>query len=261
MKKKLCLVLGSGGSRGISHIGFLEALEEEGIKPDYIAGCSMGAVVGGSYALGYSPSTLKREMLKMKPRDLLDISLGGFKKKGIFNSQKLKRQLSSILGDKTFDDLKTPFLCVAVDVKTGKIITLNEGGLEIAVRASSSVPIAFRPVEYKDYLLVDGGLLERLPIKEAKEKFKPDVTVVVDALGDLKEYGGNKNILSHGLRMVDIVDTYLTGIKYDSEGGDLLLKPRLGSMSQYKFKKLDYAYEVGYELGKKNAGEIKRLIS
>ena len=106
MAKKLCFALGSGGSRGIAHIGFLQAMDENGIKPDAIVGCSMGAIVGACYCAGITPMQMKETADSLKYKDIADIDFFPFSKKGLLRSVKMRNKITSLLGVSTFKELK-----------------------------------------------------------------------------------------------------------------------------------------------------------
>ena len=258
MAKKICFVLGAGGARGIAHIGFLQAMEENKIKPDYIVGCSMGAVVGACYSLGISPEKMKSVAEELKFKDIVDINFQIFSKKSILHSVKMRKKIISLLEHNTFDDVKIPFTCVAVDLVKGKAIGLNKGSLVDAVCASSAIPTIFRPVEMDGMDLVDGGILERVPVRFAKE-YKPDIIVAVDVLGKLQPYVETRNVLQHLLRTLDVNDCYHTEKYLKKYKPDVLVYPDLGDMSQYKVEKLAFAYEAGYNAGLEAVKQIKKL--
>ncbi|MBQ8407028.1 MAG: patatin-like phospholipase family protein [Clostridia bacterium] len=123
-KKKLGFALGSGGARGVAHIGFLQAMEEQGIVPDYISGCSMGSVVGAAYASGMTPQQMFSAVKNLKLIDLVDINI---KPGGVLDTRKMRKVLTKYLGDITFDQLKIPFVCVAVDMISQQVIEFKEG--------------------------------------------------------------------------------------------------------------------------------------
>ncbi len=260
MSKKLCFVLGAGGARGIAHIGFLQAMEENGIKPDCIVGCSMGSVVGAAYASGMKPKEMRKFAESLKPKHIIDVSPAFFSKKSLLSSVKMQRKIKEVLGDVTFDQLKLPFECVAVDMHSGKLVTLNEGSVEEAVRASSAIPTVFRPVEKNDMELVDGGILLRVPVENAKH-FNADVVVAVDVLGDYRPHEGTKNIIEHALRVLELVDGHYTHRYLKYHKPDVLVTPNLGDMSQYKVEKISFAYGQGYHSGLKVAAQIKEILS
>ncbi len=258
--KKLGLVLGSGGSRGVAHIGFLQALDENGIEPYCISGCSMGSVVGGLYAKGMRPAEMAEITKKLKPSDVIDINPIGFAEKSLLKTNKMHRYLSKLFGKVTFSELNIPFMCNAFDIRTGQTVWFDSGEVEPCVRASSSIPIVFKPVIIGDKQLIDGGVVMRMPI-DAVRKMGAEVIVGVDVLGSLKKSYKAQNIVTHALRIIDAVDWAQTSANYEREHYDLLLMPELKDMSQYAIKNLDFAYKKGYELGIENAEKIKSLIA
>ncbi len=259
MSKKLCFVLGAGGARGIAHIGFLQAMEENGIKPDCIVGCSMGAVVGAAYASGLSPKQMREIAENLRSKDIIDVSPAFFSRKSLLSSIKMQKQLKNVLGDIEFKDLKIPFECVAVDVHKGVLVTLNEGKVEEAVRASSAIPTVFRPVIIDDMELIDGCLLRRIPVENAKH-FDADVVVAVDVLGEYRPHEVSKNIVEQILRVLDLADAVHTKTYLESNKPDVLIRPNLGDMSQYKVERISFAYGQGYHSGLKYAARIKALL-
>lgn len=260
MAKKLGFALGAGGSRGIAHIGFLQAMEENGITPDFVAGSSMGSVVGGCYAAGMTPAEMKEAVFKLKKLDIMDLSANSIKNQAVFKSQKMHKKIEQYVGDKTFNDLEKPFACVAVDLYTGNAVTLD-GDKNVAecIAASSSIPVVFKPVKIDNYLLVDGGLRDRLPIKIVK-KMGADVVVAVDVLGSLREETKPFNIMTVLFRTIDIYDAGLTEMKLKRHKPDLLIRPEMGNISQYKFNRFQEAYDAGYTAGLENAEIIKKMI-
>lgn len=262
MRKKLGFALGAGGSRGVAHIGFLQAMDEAGIRPDFITGCSMGAVVGACYAAGVSPKAMKDVALKLKFGDVAAFTAAPFHRGGLLKPTKARKLLVKMMGEKDFDALDIPFACVATDLVAGRTVSFQEGNVADAVMASSSIPGVFTPASFGEYkMLVDGGILERVPTKELK-KMGAETIVAVDVLGNLSlEKQPSGHLMNTVLRVIDIMDTHRTHGKRESRNYvDLWLEPSLGDMDQYKVKNLAFAYEKGYELGKENAGRIAELI-
>ncbi len=262
MSKKLGLALGGGGARGVVHVGFLKALEEEGISPYCISGTSMGAIVGGCYATGMSTDAVRDALLGLKALDIVDIDALPFTRLSLLRSKKLQKLFLKYIGDATFEGLKIPFSCTAVDLYSGKLYVFKEGSLVKAVQASSCIPGIFRPVEHEGMLLVDGGVLCRVPVRQAKE-LGADVVVGVDAIKN-SAYPVEKipNMASMAMRVFEIVDT----VNVRNERAcpdypcDLLLEPEMAGITQYSIKLLDKAYEEGYRLGKDNAAKIAALL-
>lgn len=261
MEKDLCFVLGSGGARGIAHVGFLQAMEDNGIKPNCIVGCSMGAVVGACYAAGVSPLKMKQVAESLKAGDIIDVAPNFLSKKGLLRSVKMQSRLEKLLGDVTFEGLQIPFECIAVDIISGKAVTLNTGRVEEAVRASSSIPLVFRPVIKNGMELVDGGTLIRVPVKNA-EHFNAKAVIAVDVLGKVRPKEiPTKNIIDLALRSIDVNDGHHTANYLKENCPDVLLEPDLGDMSQYRIEKLSFAYEQGYKCGEDNVKAIKEVIA
>ena len=257
--KKLGLVLGSGGARGIAHVGFLQALEENGIKPYCIAGCSMGSVVGGLYSKGMKPSEMLEVIKELKGSDIIDFDLIGFSNKALLKTAKMTKLVDSLFGGVTFSKLKIPFTCNAFDMNKAKTVWFTRGSVSVAVRASSSIPVVFKPVVIGDKQLIDGGAVMRMPV-EGVVKMGAEVIVGVDVLGKLRKTYEDKNMITHILRIIDAVDWAQTENNYVKDPYDLLLMPELGQMSPYVVKDLLFAYEKGYETGSRSIQKIKELI-
>ena len=241
MSKKLGLALGGGGARGVVHIGFLKALEEEGIKPYCISGTSMGAVVGACYACGMQVDFIRDTMLKLKSSDIIDISVP-FSRLSILRSNKLQKLLIKHIGDKKFEELEMPFSCTAVDLYSEKLYVFDKGSVALGVQASSCIPAVFKPVEHDGMLLVDGGVLCRVPVKQAKA-LGADVAVkmadcikrdAVDPAGKIlaiahcncpERAGEVKDLLLERLKVKSsfIVDTAGISTMYANDGGIIVV--------------------------------------
>ncbi|WP_422359534.1 patatin-like phospholipase family protein [Reichenbachiella sp.] len=177
------LVLGSGGARGLAHIGVIKWLEENNYEVKSIAGCSIGAMIGGVYAAG-KLDELEEWMCsitKMDMANLLDISWGNG---GIFKGDKVIDTLKDLIGDKQIKNLPIPFTAVAADIITQKEVWINKGSLFDAIRASISLPLFFTPVKHKDKLLIDGGVLNPVPIAPTFDDHT-DLTIAVNLGGPL----------------------------------------------------------------------------
>ncbi|MCD8372095.1 MAG: patatin-like phospholipase family protein [Clostridia bacterium] len=262
MSKKLGLALGGGGARGVAHIGVIKALEEEGITPYCISGTSMGAVVGGCYACGIDIDTIRDVVLKLKLSDLVDVDVAPYTRLSILRSKKLQKLFLQYIGGMQFSDLKIPFNCTAVDLYSGKLIIMEEGSVATAVQASASIPAVFRPVQYGDMLLVDGGVLCRVPVRQAKA-LGADVVIGIDAIKNADEPVTKvPNLIAKITRVFDIVDSVNTAKERSSPDYpcDLMLAPEMKDMSQYAVKNLDKAYAEGYDITKAHMDEIKKLL-
>ncbi len=161
--KTISLILGSGGARGLAHIGIIHELEDAGYKISAISGCSMGAAVGGIYAAGKLDvyEEWAREIRRSDIIRLLDLS---WQASGLVKGDKIIATLTDLIGDQLIEELPIRYTAIATDLKNGKEIWLNEGSLFAAIRASISLPWFLTPVKYKNTHLVDGGILNPVPM-------------------------------------------------------------------------------------------------
>ncbi len=170
-KPKIGLALGSGAARGLAHIGVLKALKERDISIDMIAGSSMGAFVGACYARNGDITDLEEIVLNLDWKQLvrlLDPNLA-LLFKGVIHGKKVKELLKTLIGDVEFKDLKIPLAVVATDINTGEEVIIEEGSVIEAVRASISIPAIFMPVKLKDRFLMDGGIVNPVPVSVVKD--------------------------------------------------------------------------------------------
>ena len=167
--KKIGYALGGGAARGLSHIGVLKALEEHGIFPDVITGTSIGALIGALYAGGIKVGDIEQFALRLGLKRLVLLADITMPLSGLIGGRRVISLLKSILGDLTFSQLKYDFACVATDIITGEQVVLREGSLIEAVRASISLPGIFTPVRIKGRYLVDGGLINEVPVSVCRE--------------------------------------------------------------------------------------------
>ncbi len=169
-KTKIGLALGGGAARGLAHIGVLKALKKNNIPVDMIAGTSIGALVGACFAKDGEINTLEEIILNIDWKQLallLDPNLA-ILKKGFIHGEKIKELLCSVIGDIEFKDLKIPLRVIATDVITGKEVVINSGSVAEAVRASISIPVIFTPVKFENKFLVDGGIVNPVPVDVVK---------------------------------------------------------------------------------------------
>lgn len=259
MAKKLGFVLGSGGARGVAHVGFIKAMEEAGIRPQCISGSSAGSIVGACVAMGMTADRIMDEIRNLKASEVL-YGVPNFNRSGLFSTRGVHRKLNSFFRRKRIYDLDIDFCCVATDLAKGKEKVFSGRSFIVpAVVASSCIPALFEPEVIGGVQYVDGGVVSRLPI-EAIRSFNPDVVVAVDVFAESSEVAEYPNALSVLSRAVDIMDRNYTKAKTKADNPDLLVLPDLGNMTQYTFKDLDFAYEQGYKAGKESVEKIKRLI-
>jgi len=184
---KIGLALGTGAARGLAHIGVIKTLEEAGIKIDFIAGVSMGAMIGGGYAVTMDIKKIESIALKTDWRKLISLIDLRIPIGGIIDGQKIEEFIKSAIGDAKFSDAKIPLAIVAADVKNGERVVLTEGSIAQAVRGSISIPILFKPYNYKGRFLIDGGVVDPVPVKLARE-MGADYVIAVNLFSDLRKY-------------------------------------------------------------------------
>ena len=163
MKKKIALVLSGGGARGLAHIGAIETLESHGYEITSIAGCSMGALIGGMYAAGKLPE-VKDWVLALDRRKVLSLVDFSLSLTHLVKGDRVMEALKEIVSDVNIEDLPIPYTAVATDWNSGKEVVFDHGSLYDAIRASISIPLFLNPVRREDMLLVDGGLVNSLPL-------------------------------------------------------------------------------------------------
>jgi NTE family protein len=178
LSKRVGLALSGGGALGAAHIGVLEVLETHGVRPCCVSGTSAGSVVGAAYCAGVSVERMKREALTLQWARVGRVVRPRY---GFFDGTRLEEYLISVLGgDRTFDGLSIPLACAAADLLTEEVVILREGRVALAVRASCALPGVFTPVEdYEGHFLVDGGLINNLPVAVLRE-MGADYVIAVD---------------------------------------------------------------------------------
>jgi len=179
--KSVSLVLGSGGARGLAHIGVIKWLEDNGYVIRSIAGSSMGALIGGIYASG-KLDIYEKWVRALRKRDVMSLLDFAYSRAGLFSGDRIIKTLRDMLGDTLIEDLPISFTAVATDLHAGREVWLTKGSLFDAIRASIAIPTVFTPIDYKGHLLVDGGLLNPVPIAPTLKDIT-DITVAVSLSG------------------------------------------------------------------------------
>ncbi|MCL2150538.1 MAG: patatin-like phospholipase family protein [Dehalococcoidia bacterium] len=183
-KKKIGLALGGGIARGLAHIGVLEVLAKESIPIDIITGTSAGAVIGALYAAGVSPAIMREYVSNFnltRRWRLVDPKLP-VPKNGFIQGERITKEMKSLMGgDKTFTELITPFACVACDIIRGEEVVLSHGSVCKAVHASFAFPVVFNPVKLNGRYLVDGGIINEVPVSVARD-MGAEFVIAVDVI-------------------------------------------------------------------------------
>jgi NTE family protein len=186
MKKNVALVLSSGGARGMAHIGAIEELERRGYRISSLAGCSMGALIGGMYAAG-KLNEVKEWMVELDKKKILSLVDFSFSLNHLVKGTKVMDALKEIVPDVNIEDLPIAYTAVATDWNSGREVVFSKGSLYEAIRSSISIPLFFNPVRRDNMLLVDGGLVNALPLNRVK-RTRGDLLVGVNvSTHDYKE--------------------------------------------------------------------------
>lgn len=266
-RKKIGLALGGGYARGLAHIGVLEVLEREGIPVDIIAGTSIGALVGSLYARQMDAGLLRKQAQKfdlMSMTSLVDLAVprGGF-----IGGRRITNLLRRLIGDVKFDDLNIPLACVATDIITGDEVVINEGSVLEAVRASISIPVIFTVVEMQGRYLVDGGLVNPVPVSVVKA-MGADIIIAVDITPDKAERSQYITKNKEATKAPSIfqvlvqsiyISTYLTA-RAVSDGADIIIHPRLAHINPGDFHRAAECILEGELAAVDNIAHIKRCI-
>lgn len=284
---KVGLVLSGGGAKGLAHIGVLKKIEEAGVRIDYIGGTSMGAIIGGLYASGYSanqldsifkavdfdkliqdnvPRSAKTFYEKNETeRYAITLPFDGFKvslPSGISKGQNVYNLFSKLTDHVSdidnFGALPIPFLCVATNIETGKPVVLERGYLPRAISASGALPSLFSPVHIEDMLLVDGGVINNYPIDEVKNK-GIDIIIGVDVQDSLRD----RTELQSGLNVLSQINNFRTidNMTVKREKTDIYLKPNIKDFTVVSFSEGTKIIEAGYNEASANITELEALAA
>lgn len=182
MKQKVALVLSSGGSKGLAHIGVINELEKHGFEISSISGSSIGSVIGGLYAMGKLPEYTDwvRTLNKKIVWGLMDFT---FSSNGLIKGARVLNKMKTFIPDIGIEDMNIPFTAIATDILNEKDVVFSEGSFYAAIRASVAIPSLITPVKHKNTFLVDGGVLNPIPIEHVARK-ENDILVVVNLYGD-----------------------------------------------------------------------------
>lgn len=239
--KKIALVLGGGGARGLAHIGALDVLEREDIKIDLLVGTSMGAVIAAAYSLGIPIPTMESRATAISWTDIFDPTIP---KQGLIEGQKMQRVIEEILENKTFLDINIPLAIVTTDIEKAQEVVYTSGDLIKIIRASCSWPGIFNPVSIDGQLLVDGGIKNSVPVSIAK-KLGADFIIACDVGFCVTKDKKIDTILRLLLQSFQIMGEELN--TYQSKGADVIIEPDLGDIDQAAFDKSTEILRKGKE--------------
>jgi NTE family protein len=290
-RPKIGLVLGGGGARGAAHIGVLEVLEEMQIPVACVAGTSMGALVAGAYASGLSPAAMRSALAKADWNDMFidmpdfsdinyrykqtlrrfipssetGVSANGIKyPPGVVDGEKIKLFFNRLVGDgrseRVIEKLPLPVSLIATDIGTGERVVMRDGSLSSAMRASMSVPGLLAPAELQGRKLVDGGLVDNVPIGEARERCQADIVIAVNVGSPLLKPEAVGSLLSVSAQMVNILtEQNVTRSLATLKPGDIYIKPDLGTITAGDFARNAEAADRGRAAAEAVREQLARL--
>ncbi len=238
----VALALGGGAVLGAAHVGVLRALEESGIRISRISGTSIGAFIAALYAFGKSPEEIATVVTEL---DWLDITRFTLSRFGLLSNSELGKQVTDLLGDVDFEQSRIPLTVIATDISSGNKVFLDSGELAPAVMASACIPGVFIPVEIDGRLLVDGGLVENVPVTPLVSAGEPFV-IGVD-LNARRHY--QRPIIDLMANVVDIAIDHASSIQ--AKKADLLITPEIGSFSRTDTSRIAELIEEGYRTAMK----------
>lgn len=253
---RVALVLGGGGTKGIAHVGVLAELEKAGIPIDAIVGCSAGSIVGALYADHPHAAYIKKILKPLRTWHILDINIWCCRY-GFVRGRALKKFLCKNLSCRTFEELQIPLYIVATDVLAGEIVWMNSGPLIPAVHASAAVPFLFIPVKHHDRWLVDGGVVNPVPVETAKNTGAA-IVIAVD-LSDLLPKTHPTHLFGIATRSAEI--KFLLQSESCTQGADIVIKPDLGDMGMFDDSNPEHVYEMGAIAAREAMPQIIELLS
>jgi predicted acylesterase/phospholipase RssA/hemolysin activation/secretion protein len=290
-RPKIALALSGGGARGIAQIGIIKEFEKAGIPIDYVVGTSIGAVIGGLYAVGYEGndmdslittanwdeivslgeeydrSKLFLDQKTLDDRSLITLRFDNYKlevPEGVSAGIKFSTFLQNIIWHgiysnyDDFDRLKVPFRSVATDLVTGETVVLKSGNLSTAIRASATIPLQYQPVRISDMVLIDGGLMANIPVEQAEE-FDADIIIAVNTTSDLKSEDELNNLWNIMDQSISLLMKKHADV--DLSKADIVIKPELYGHDFTDFSNLDSVVSLGETAAKEFIPQIKKIIS
>lgn len=253
MRPKIGLALGAGGLRGLAHVGVLRVLEREKIPIDYIAGCSIGSLIGALYCAGLDSETIYKLAKHLKRRHWLDFVIP---KMGIISGDRVLAMIRLLTKQKQFEELTIPLSVIATDLGNGREVIFNEGDVATAVRASVSVPGVFVPYQLGEILYVDGAVLNPTPIDVAR-KMGADIVIAVD-LAHKGETGTITNLFDVIIQAINIMERQMFNQR--QEECDILIRPKVAHLSPSSFESIDECVALGEQAAEEFLPEIKRFL-
>jgi NTE family protein len=255
-KIHIALVLGSGGVRGMAHVGVLEELEAAGIKVDLIVGCSAGSIVGALYADNPNVEAIKRAVWKLRTESMLDIELFNCRY-GLSQGWHIRDILDYFLIAETFDQLQIPLVIVASDLNSGECVPIGSGDLCKAIQASCSIPFVFVPCKHMGRVLVDGGVINPVPVRVAKD-LGAKIIIAVD-LCEMLPKTFPTNLFEVATRSAEIA--FMWQNEVCTRNADVIIRPKTCGVGAFNDRMKSAIYKAGKHAAHEKIPLIKKLIA
>src|SRR3989339_227880 len=286
-KLKIGLALGGGGARGLAHIGVLRVLEKNGIIPDYIAGTSMGAIIGAMYCSGLTPDEIEKKitvfletdiykrmkfesLMHKESESILKNIIKIIKQKAMFflsgvrmaflDKSVMEEMVSYFLPDIDFQDLKIPFACVAIDITQGSEVVIKDGSIQEGVASSMSIPGIMPPVRFNGHILVDGGAIRVIPAKVVKD-MGCNFAIGVDVSSKLKLIPENELNSAFDVAHRTSYIAVFTLRQIQLKEADFLLSPDVKEVRWFELKKFSECILAGENEVKTKLSDLKNKIN
>ena len=259
-RPKIGLALGSGGARGLAHLGIIKVLKENNIPIDFIAGTSIGAIVGAYYSLNEEVDSLSEQITKLTKKDLVKLIGIISPRKAIIGDSKIKQFITNLIKDSSFSDLKIPLIVITTEMSTGNEVRIKKGKLNVALRASISIPGILPPAKIKNKLFLDGGIVNPTPVDVVKE-MGADIIIGVDLTMKKPVILENPSIVDTLTRSFEILRTKITELNIGQNDNNAIIiqTNKTNFLNTYKFNDSTFITE-GENIAKKYLPKIKKTI-
>ncbi len=258
-KPKIALVLGGGAARGFAHVGVIRALEQEKIPIDMVVGTSVGSLIGAIYAADVSSFDLEWTAFQLEKDDLFDFGvITAVTGMGFAKGDKLEAWVKTHIKTTNIENMKIPFAAVATDLNWGQKVVLDKGSVARAIRASAAIPGIFQPVQHQGKILVDGGVVDNIPISVARAK-GADIVIAVDISASI----GNTsitNLIGVTLQATSIM--FALNVEHAKKDADILVTPiGIGDVGMLDFTQKKRCMQSGIEATKQAMPNIHKAIA
>jgi NTE family protein len=255
---RIAVVLGGGAARGFAHVGVLRVLEQEKIPVDLVVGTSVGSLVGALYAEERNSFDLEWTTYQLQSEDLLDYGvLNAVMGMSFAAGDRLEQWIGAHMKVKEIERLKVPYAAVATDLNWGTRVVIDRGPVARAVRASSAIPGVFPPVQHLGKILVDGGVVDNVPVAVAREK-GADVVVAVD-IGENVANTNIRNVVDVVLQATNIM--FARNAENSKRGADVLVSPKVGDVAMLDFTQKKRCVQAGIDAAREAMPRIRKAIA